>query len=218
MNTATFSTPPFSYDEEEFRTLAETRLHRHEPDIRTPTSTSSRAAAVLVPLITGDDQLKVLLTRRSDTMTNHPGQIAFPGGKIDPDDDGPLAAALRETEEETGIRQKFVEPCGFLDMYETGSGYRICPIIGLVRPGYVLRPEAGEVAEIFEIPLKFLMNPANHQRRSSVWGGRERRFYAIPYEQYDIWGATAGMLRNFHDIVFAPGPEKNHRKTHRQTP
>lgn len=167
--------------------------------------TNPRAAAVLVPLVVRQDELTVLLTRRTDDMPSHPGQVAFPGGKIDEGDDGPVGAALRETHEETGLEQKFVETCGFLDIYETRTGFRICPVVALVRPGFSLQPEAGEVAEIFEVPLGFLMNPANHQRHGREWEGKKRWFYAMPYERHYIWGATAGMLRNFYDRVYAPG-------------
>ncbi len=164
-----------------------------------------RAAAVLVPLVMREEQLTVLLTRRSDEMPSHPGQVAFPGGKVDPDDDGPVAAALRETEEETGLARSFVEISGFLDAYETRSGFRICPVVGLVTPGFTLQAEEGEVADIFEVPLSFLMDPANHQCHGREWQGKKRWFYAMPYNGHYIWGATAGMLRNFYDRVFAPG-------------
>ena len=215
----------FSFDAGEFRALAPGRLHADIPcemeDMSRPAPRSDddlnlhlgetfaaiespRAAAVLVPLIMRDE-LSVLLTRRSDGMPSHPGQVAFPGGKVDPDDDGAVAAALRETEEETGLDRRFIEPCGFLDAYQTRTGFRICPVVALVRPGFSLVPEEGEVAEIFEVPLRFLMDPANHQRQSRVWRGKERWFYAMPYERHYIWGATAGMIRNFYDRVFAAG-------------
>ncbi len=166
---------------------------------------SPRPAAVLVPVIMRGDDLTVLLTRRTDDMPSHPGQVAFPGGKIDPGDDGPVSAALRETREETGLAHEFIETCGFLDIYETRTGFRICPVVALVTPGFTLVPEEGEVAEIFEVPLEFLMNPANHERHGREWEGKTRWFYAMPYERHYIWGATAGMLRNFYDRVYAPG-------------
>ncbi len=216
----------FQFDADEFRALAASRLHAAVPtemeDMQRPAPRSDddlnrhlgatfegigapRGAAVLVPLVMRENRLTVLLTRRSDDMPSHPGQVAFPGGKIDPEDDGPVAAALRETEEETGLARSFVEPCGFLDAYQTRTGFRICPVVALVRPGFTLVPEEGEVADIFEVPLNFLMDPANHQRHGRVWQGKKRWFYAMPYNDHYIWGATAGMLRNFYDRVFAPG-------------
>ncbi len=214
-----------SFNAEEFRRLASARLHVEVPpemhDMLRPAPRSDddlnrhlgatfaaienpQAAAVLIALIIREDQLSVLLTRRSDDMPSHPGQIAFPGGKLDPDDDSLVAAALREAKEETGLAPEFVEPCGFLDTYQTRSGFRICPVVALVQPGFELRPEEGEVTEIFEVPLPFLMNPANHQRHGRIWQGKKRWFYAIAYNDHYIWGATAGMLRNFYDKAFAP--------------
>ncbi|MCP5083070.1 MAG: CoA pyrophosphatase [Alphaproteobacteria bacterium] len=179
-------------------------LNRHLGETFDPVS-NPRAAAVLVPLVMHEDELTVLLTRRTDDMPSHPGQVAFPGGKIDEGDEGPVGAALRETHEETGLERKFVETCGFLDIYQTRTGFRICPVVALVQPGFSLQPEQGEVAEIFEVPLGFLMNPANHQRHGREWEGKKRWFYAMPYDRHYIWGATAGMLRNFYDRVYAPG-------------
>ena len=223
-------TASLTFQLEEFRSLADARLHADIPaemhDMNRPAPRSDddlnrhlgatfdavpspRAAAVLVPVIKREDELSILLTRRTDDMPSHPGQVAFPGGKIDPDDDGPVAAALRETEEETGLDRQFVETCGFLDAYQTRTGFRICPVVALVTPGFSLQPEAGEVAEIFEVPLSFLMNPANHQRHGREWQGKKRWFYAMPYGRHYIWGATAGMMRNLYDRVYAPGPLGN---------
>ncbi len=217
---------PLSFNLDEFRQLASARLHPDVPvemhDMARPAPRSDddlnrhlgatfdemgtpRAAAVLVPVIMREAGLSVLLTRRTEEMPSHPGQVAFPGGKIDPDDDGPVAAALRETEEETGLERRFVEPCGFLDAYQTRTGFRVCPVVALVTPGFSLQAEAGEVAEIFEVPLNFLMDPANHQREGREWQGKKRWFYAMPYGRHYIWGATAGMMRNFYDRVYAPG-------------
>lgn len=218
---------PHTFGLDEFRALAAARLHPEIPaeasDFMQPAPRSDddlnrhlgatfeavenpRAAAVLVPLLIQDTGLSVLFTRRTDQMPSHPGQVAFPGGKVDAGDDGPVAAALRETEEETGLHRSFVEPCGFLDAYQTRTGFRICPVVALVRPGYTLQAEEGEVAEIFEVPLPFLMDPANHQRQGREWQGKKRWFYAMPYDRHYIWGATAGMVRNFYDRVYAPGP------------
>jgi len=154
----------------------------------------SKAAAVLVPIVPRDEGLTVLLTQRSHELPVHAGQIAFPGGKVDPGDATPLAAALRETHEETGIEPGFVTPVGYLDPYETGTGFRIVPVVAVLSIGFELVPEPGEVTDIFEVPLKFLMNPLNHQRKKAMWKGEMREFHAMPYEDRYIWGATAGML------------------------
>ncbi|MEO0671494.1 MAG: CoA pyrophosphatase [Pseudomonadota bacterium] len=156
-------------------------------------------AAVLVPIVLGGPALTMLLTQRSEKLKRHGGQIAFPGGRFEDADDGPLATALRETEEEVGITSNFVEPVGFLDSYRTRTGFQITPVVGLVRPGFDLRLDAREVAGAFEVPLAFLMNPDNHRRDSRVWNGRERHFYAMPYGEHYIWGATAGMIKNLYE-------------------
>jgi 8-oxo-dGTP pyrophosphatase MutT (NUDIX family) len=165
------------------------------------TQQKTRAAAVLVPLLERNGSLHVLLTQRSDALPSHAGQIAFPGGKIDPTDAGPVECALRETFEETGVSPKFVQPRGFLDVYQTGTGFRVVPVVALLKPGYTLIPEPGEVTDIFDVPLAHFMDPDNHQRDSRIWQGRTRHYYAMPYGERYVWGATAGMLRNFHDRV-----------------
>ena len=172
-----------------------------EADTTLKTAEQIRAAAVLVGLLERDGELHVLLTQRSDELPIHAGQIAFPGGKIDAGDAGPVACALRETHEETGVSPEFVEPAGFLDVYQTGTGFRIVPVVGLLRNGFDLVPEPGEVTEIFDVPLAHFMEPANHLRHSRVWQGRERQYYAMPYGERYVWGATAGMLRNLHDRI-----------------
>ncbi len=164
-----------------------------------------RPAAVLVPIIDRPGGLTVLLTRRSPNLSSHAGQVAFPGGRIDESDDGPVGAALRETEEETGIPPSFVTPVGLLDPYETGSGFVIIPVVAVLAEGCTPRANPGEVDEIFEVPLDFLMDTANHQRHSAVWQGRERRYYAMPYESHNIWGATAGMIVNLRERLGANG-------------
>ncbi len=161
-----------------------------------------RAAAVLVPIIEYEDGPKVLLTRRADHLGSHAGQVAFPGGKIEAGE-GVAEAALREADEEVGLKSEFVEVAGFLDAYETGTGFRIVPVVSFVRPGFTLNVHEGEVAEVFEVPLSFLMNGKNHERHKATWRGKEREYYAMPYNGHYIWGATAGMLKNMYDRIFA---------------
>lgn len=162
-----------------------------------------RAAAVLVPIVDYAHGPHVLLTRRADHLGQHSGQVAFPGGKIDAGETA-AEAALREAEEEVGLSRNYVQIAGFLDPYETGTGFRIVPVIAFVQPGFSLTISEGEVAEAFEVPLSFLMNPDNHERHSVVWRGRPREYYAMPYDGHYIWGATAGMLKNMYDRIFAP--------------
>ena len=160
-------------------------------------------AAVLAPLVERAEGLTVLLTRRADHLAHHPGQISFPGGRLEPDDGSPEEAALRETEEEIGLHRSHIEIIGRLDPYVTRTGFHITPVVGLVRPPFELIPDPFEVAEVFEVPLAFLLDPANHQRHSRVHKGRERQFYAMPYGERYIWGATAGMLVNLYDRLSA---------------
>jgi len=160
-----------------------------------------QAAAVLVPIVLAEE-LTVLLTQRSHDMAKHAGQISFPGGKLEPGDAGAVACALREAREEIGLAAHYVEPLGFLDAYRTGTGYEISPVVALVQPGFGLSLDQAEVLEVFEVPLRFLMNPENHQKLSREWRGRRRTFYAMVYEGRYIWGATAGMLKNMHTRLF----------------
>jgi 8-oxo-dGTP pyrophosphatase MutT (NUDIX family) len=161
-----------------------------------------RPAAVLAPLVMRPEGLSVLLTRRADTLRQHTGQIAFPGGRCDPGET-PWETALREAEEEIGLDRAFVEVAGLLTPYETVTSYRVIPVVGFVKPGFTLTLNAGEVAEAFEAPFEFLMDTANHQRQSREAPSGERRyFYAMPYEDYYIWGATAGMLRGLHQRLY----------------
>ena len=162
-----------------------------------------RDAAVLIPIVPYADETgpRVILTRRSAALRAHTGQIAFPGGRIDPEDSGPVEAALREAEEEIALERDRVEPIGQLPDYLTGSGYRIRPIVGLVRPDYRLVPNPAEVDSVFEVPLSFLMTPENHRRGSRVWNGQERFFWEMPFGPHYIWGVTAGIIRMFYEQV-----------------
>ena len=162
-----------------------------------------RPAAVLVPVIAHPIEASVLLTHRAQHLKDHAGQIAFPGGKIDEHDASPIDAALREAEEEIGLDRSFVEPLGFLDPYLSSTGYRILPVIALVKPGFLLTPDAREVESVFETPLGFLMDPARHEEHSREWRGAERRYFAMPYKEHYIWGVTAGILRTLYERLFA---------------
>ncbi|MFY9895904.1 MAG: CoA pyrophosphatase [Xanthobacteraceae bacterium] len=162
---------------------------------------ASRPAAVLVPIIDRREPA-VLLTLRTEELASHAGQVAFPGGKIDPDDESPVAAALREAKEEIGLSPTLVEPLGYLDLYLTFSGFRILPTVARVKPDFTLVVNPLEVTETFEVPLAFLMNPANHQRGSRDWKGVMRDYYAIPFGDRYIWGITAGIVRNLYERVY----------------
>ncbi len=160
-----------------------------------------RPAAVLVPVVPREE-LMVLLTVRTENLPTHAGQIAFPGGKVEPVDSGPIATAIREAQEEIGLDARYIEPLGYLDSYRSGSGFHIMPVVALVEPSFSLTPDPSEVADTFEVPLSFLMNVANHQQHSREWLGRKRHFYAIPFGNRYIWGATAGMIKNLHERLF----------------
>jgi 8-oxo-dGTP pyrophosphatase MutT (NUDIX family) len=162
-----------------------------------------RPAAVLCAIAPRPDGMRVILTMRPASMREHAGQIAFPGGKVDADDPTPLAAALRETHEEIGLSPDQVEVLGAIEPYATRTGFSITPFVGLVAPGFVPVPEPGEVEAIFEAPLDFLMDPANCRHMTRVWQGTTRAFWAIPWENWFIWGATAGMLKSLADRVAA---------------
>ncbi|HEU0158132.1 MAG TPA: CoA pyrophosphatase [Hyphomicrobiaceae bacterium] len=157
-----------------------------------------RPAAVLVPIVLREE-LTVLLTQRSHDMASHPGQISFPGGKLEAGDATAIDCALREAKEEIGLPPGNVEPLGFLDSYRTGTGFQISPVVGLVDPNFAAVLDPREVLEVFEVPLAFLMDPANHQRASREWRGRQRFYYAMPYQGRYIWGATAGILKNLYE-------------------
>jgi 8-oxo-dGTP pyrophosphatase MutT (NUDIX family) len=209
---------PFS--ERGFRQLAETELTKTAPvadpgDLDSPSDfdlspeldpQAARAplapAAVLIPIVVRAE-LTVLLTQRTEGLPRHAGQIAFPGGRMEPTDRDPIATALREAQEEIGLDALYVEPLGYLDAYRTGTGFRIFPVVSLVREGFTLKLDGREVADVFEVPLAFLMDERNHHTEVRAWRGTERRFYAMPFEQRYIWGATAGIMKNMHKRLFS---------------
>ena len=162
-----------------------------------------KPASVLVPIVDRDAPT-VLLTHRTADLSSHAAQVAFQGGKIDPTDESPVAAALREAKEEVGLSPMLVEPIGYLDLYLTFSGFRILPTVARVKPDFTLTLNPGEVTEAFEVPLDFLMNPANHERKTRDWKGIAREYYAMPFGEHYIWGITAGILRNLHDRIYGP--------------
>ena len=161
-----------------------------------------RHAAVLIPIV-ARSPLSVILTERTEHLSAHAGQIAFPGGKVETHDASPLAAAMREAREEISLDPVFIEPLGYLPPYRTGTGFIITPAVALVRPGFRLIADPAEVADVFEVPFAFLMDEANHKIDSRVWRGAERRFYAMPYGERYIWGATAGIIRTLYRRLFS---------------
>ncbi|WP_428668998.1 CoA pyrophosphatase [Reyranella sp.] len=166
-----------------------------------------KPASVLVPLVNRAAGITVLLTQRTADMPSHAGQVAFPGGRRQASDIDAAATALRETEEEVGIPARFVDVVGAVDLYHTGTGYEITPIVGIVTPGFTIRADPREVADVFEVPLEHFLDEVNHKIDSRQYQGRERRYYAMPYGERYIWGATAGMLKNLHFILTAKETE-----------
>lgn len=201
---------------EEFRRRVTERLaagggeatgdHSFNPEIADMLLAMERQqAAVLIPVIHHEPQATVLFTERTGALRRHGGQIAFPGGRIDPEDAHPEAAALREAEEEIGLAPRFVETLGRAPDYLTGSGYHVTPVVAIVRPGFELRLNPDEVADAFEVPLGFLMDPANHRIGSRVWNGATRYFFEMPYENRNIWGITAGIVRILYERLYGDG-------------
>jgi 8-oxo-dGTP pyrophosphatase MutT (NUDIX family) len=160
-----------------------------------------RAAAVLIPVV-AHEAPTFLLTQRSSDLSSHSGQVAFPGGRIDEGDADPAAAAIREGEEEIGLRREFVSTLGYLDPYLSGTGFRIVPVVALVTPGFKLTLNPSEVTEAFEVPLDFLMSPDHHARHTGEWKGVTRSYYAMPYGERYIWGVTAGIIRRLYERLY----------------
>lgn len=160
-------------------------------------------AAVLIGLTSYKDEVRVILTQRTKALRVHSGQIAFPGGKIDPRDESPAAAALREAHEEIGLDVRHVEPLGYLDPFSTGTGFCIIPVVAKVTPPLALKINPDEVDEAFEVPFAFLMDAANHTEHTREFEGKLRRFHAMPYGTRNIWGATAGILRNLYERLYS---------------
>ncbi len=173
------------------------------PQNRPKTKPDLTPAAVLLPLVLRDEPM-VLLTQRTDTLSRHAGQVAFPGGRAEPNDISLVETALRETQEETGIEPAFVTVAGFLDAYETGTGYAILPVVGCHADGFALKAQEAEVAAIFEVPLSFLLDPVNRVKQTREFQGTQRSFYSFTWQDRYIWGATAAMLINFADRITAP--------------
>jgi 8-oxo-dGTP pyrophosphatase MutT (NUDIX family) len=173
-----------------------------DPSNRPPQQAQLTPAAVLLPIVMRAEPT-VLFTERSARLAQHAGQVSFPGGRAEPTDESLIRTALRETQEETGIDASFISIAGFLEAYETGTGFAILPVVGLLKEGFALVPNTDEVAEIFEVPLAFLLDPANRQKEQAEWKGRVRHYYAFRYNGHYIWGATAAMLVNFADRMKA---------------
>lgn len=198
---------------QQLRTLARERLsvdqeHQHGDHLLNPGAQQwmmkkeITPAAVLVPFVERSDELQIIFTKRTDQLKSHSGQIAFPGGKIDPQDRDAADAALREANEEILLDPQHAEILGNLPDYVTGSGYRISPILALIDSNAQMQPNPEEVEYIFEVPLNFLMNPANHHMGSRKFNGRDRYFYEMPYGQHHIWGITAGIVHMMHEKMF----------------
>jgi 8-oxo-dGTP pyrophosphatase MutT (NUDIX family) len=178
--------------------------HRFNPELRHfIVRDGLRDAAVLIPVVDHKDGATVILTKRTEKLRHHSGQVAFPGGSIDPTDASAEDAALRETEEEIGLDRGFVEVIGRLPDYVSGSGYRVAPVLGVVRPGFLLTLTVDEVDDAFEVPLAFLMDEVNHGRESREWQGHMRHYYVMPYGDRHIWGLTAGIIRVLYERLYA---------------
>lgn len=205
---------PRRFSAEDFRRRVAERLpaeigpavgdHVFNPDLaELLVNIERRPAAVLVPVIHREPEATLLFTERTASLRAHAGQIAFPGGRIDPDDAGPVEAALREAGEEIGLDPQFIETLGRGPDYLTGSGYHVALVVAVVRPGFSLALNPAEVADAFEVPLSFLMDPQNHRTGSRIWNGKRRTFYEMPFGERRIWGITAGMVRILYERLYA---------------
>lgn len=195
LGAALLKTPPTGIGHDDYD------LH---PELRPPTQMQAVAAAVLLPIVMRREPT-ILFTQRTRQLAKHSGQVSFPGGRSEADDASPVQTALRETLEETGIAPGFVTVAGYLPRYRTGTGFDIAPVVGLVAQGFTLAPNSEEVAEAFEAPLAFFLDPANRQQQTRILGGRERRFYVFTPEGRSIWGATAAILVDFADRLAGIG-------------
>jgi len=196
------SPPPGSGDSDDAAHGATHGDHAFSPNVEAEfPAGAGKSAAVLIPIVDRHEGPTVLFTQRSGALRSHSGQIAFPGGRIDPGDDGPLGAALREAEEEIGLDRRFIAPIGYLDLYLTTSGYRIVPVVAQIEPGFTLTLNKDEVEDTFECPLDFLMAEANHRRETREWRGVMRSYYAMPFGERYIWGVTAGILRTLFERI-----------------
>lgn len=172
------------------------------PDMPDSPGAALKPAAVLVAIRDLGGHASIILTRRAHGLSSHAGQIAFPGGRVDATDIDPRHTALREAHEEIGLNPGQVSVLGYLDGYRTGTGFFIWPVVGIVSGAFTPRPEPGEVAQVFEVPLDFAMDPANLYIHATMWGGAKRSTYALAFDNHKIWGATAAMLKNLHDRVY----------------
>jgi 8-oxo-dGTP pyrophosphatase MutT (NUDIX family) len=163
---------------------------------------ATRLAAVLAPIVKRPGGWTMIFTQRTHETPAHPGQISFPGGRVQESDGSAVETALRETEEEIGLSRSFIEPVGAWDRYDTITGFRVTPVVGLVEPGFELTLDPREVASVFEAPLDVLFDPANHEKREAQYQGRQRFYYVIPYDTHFIWGATAGMIRALYERLY----------------